>query len=299
MTMPEIKTKKILYIEDDAETRSLIGDIFRYKGYTYLEADRGLDGIKLAKTKVPDLIIVDLILPDMQGYEVTTHLKSIDELRDIPIVALTGQTNKDIRELTLTAGCVGYITKPINVTEFLFKIEEYLTGRKDNVAPEKEKLFLQKYNAQLVEKLRTKVIELEISNDRLSRLNVDLFNSREEFARYNDWLFYLNNLANTLGSYKDPYQMLKILPSKMTEGFKLDRCILFELNTDKNTLLPYSFSGVKDKANLKKKYKVSTDFLDLIGYKRIISLMLVYKNKISFRHCIQFMIQIYILCDAA
>jgi len=88
--MRNISPKKILYIEDDHDTRSLMGDIIRYKGYTYYEAERGLEGIRLAEKYKPDLILVDLMLPDMQGYEVTTHLKGITELKDTPIIALTG-----------------------------------------------------------------------------------------------------------------------------------------------------------------------------------------------------------------
>jgi diguanylate cyclase (GGDEF)-like protein len=262
--MAEAIPKKILYIEDDPDTRSLMGDIIRYKGYTFYEAGRGLEGIRLAKQKKPDLILVDLILPDMQGYEVTTHLRGIADLKDTPIIALTGEVSKEIRELTLTAGCVGYITKPINVTEFLFKIEEFLSGKKELIAPEREKAFLQKYNAQLVEKLRGKILELEQMNESLSRLNMELYESREEFSKYNDWLFYLNNLANILRTQSDPFQMLKMLPSKMTEGFKIDRCILFELRSDKKFVAPFAFSGIADKGDLKKQYKISNEFLEHI-----------------------------------
>lgn len=262
--MADQNPKKILYIEDDPDTRSLMGDIIRYKGYTYFEAGRGLEGIRLAKQKKPDLILVDLILPDMQGYEVTTHLRSIEELKDIPIIALTGEVNKDVRELTLTAGCVGYITKPINVTEFLFKIEEFLSGKKELLAPEDEKMFLQKYNAQLVEKLRGKILELEDMNDNLSRLNMELYESREEFAKYNDWLFYLNNLANILRTQSDPFQMLKMLPSRMTEGFKIERCILFELTPDKKYITPFAYAGVPDTKKLKKRYRISSGFTEII-----------------------------------
>ncbi len=119
------KNPKILYIEDDAETRSLMADIIRYRGYQYFDAERGMEGIQLAKKINPDLIIIDLRLPDMDGYEVTTLIKSIDELKEKPIIALTAESRKNVRELTLAAGCDGFIYKPINVNEFLFKIEEY------------------------------------------------------------------------------------------------------------------------------------------------------------------------------
>ena len=134
--MTDHTRKKILYIEDDPQARVLMADIFRYKGYIYIEASRGLEGIQLASEHLPDLILVDLQLPDIQGYEVTTHLKSLEKLQETPIIALTAETQKDVKELVLTAGCDGYISKPINITEFLFKIEEYLAGRKDLVHPD-------------------------------------------------------------------------------------------------------------------------------------------------------------------
>ncbi|MGD9897518.1 MAG: diguanylate cyclase [Calditrichaceae bacterium] len=256
-----IDTKKILYIEDDPETRSLMADIIRYKGYQFYEAARGLDGIQMAIEHKPDLILVDLRLPDMQGYEVTTHLKSLSDIKDTPIIALTGEMHRDARNLTLAAGCDGYISKPINVTEFLFKIEEYLSGKKDFISPEKEKKFLQKYNVQLVEKLRRKLLELESLNENLTKVNKELYESHQDLARYNDRLFYLNNVANFLRTQRDPAALLKILPEKIIEGFKVDRCISFELDTVKRRLIPFSFEGVTGPSIHKKSFKYKPEFL--------------------------------------
>ncbi|MBN2426329.1 MAG: response regulator, partial [Calditrichaceae bacterium] len=131
-----IKRKTILYIEDDPEARIMMAEILLSKGYRYLEADRGLAGIQQAEEHLPDLILMDLRLPDIQGYEVTTHLKNNPKLADIPIIALTGDTQQNAKEMTITAGCDGYITKPINVEEFLQKIDEYLAGKRDTIAIE-------------------------------------------------------------------------------------------------------------------------------------------------------------------
>ncbi len=256
-----IDNKKILYIEDDPETRSLMADIIRYKGYQFYEAARGLDGIQMAIEHKPDLILVDLRLPDMQGYEVTTHLKSLSDIKDTPIIALTGEMHRDAKDLTLAAGCDGYISKPINVTEFLFKIEEYLSGKKDFISPEKEKKFLQKYNVQLVEKLRRKLLELESLNENLTKVNKELYESHQDLARYNDRLFYLNNVANFLRTQRDPAALLKILPEKIIEGFKVDRCISFELDTIKRKLIPFSFDGVTSSSIHKKSFKYKPEFL--------------------------------------
>lgn len=256
--------KKILYIEDDPEARYLMADIFRFKGYTYLEAARGLEGINLAKEHLPNLILIDLQLPDMQGYEVTTHLKSLPQLEKTPIIALTAETKKDVKELVLTAGCDGYISKPINITEFLFKIEEYLAGKKDAISPDSEKEFLQKYNIQLVSKLKKKIIELEDLNSNLTKVNKELSDSRDSLTRYNDRLFYLNSVANYLRIQKDPAIMSRVLPQKIVEGFQVDRCILFELNSESNSLTYFSSAGIPPSELTELTLTLSPDFLKQI-----------------------------------
>jgi len=159
--MTDSNRKKVLYIEDDAESRELMADILHLHGYRFLGASRGLEGIRLATRELPNLILMDMNLPDMQGYEVTTLLKSIDALKTVPVIALTAEIDKGARERTLTAGCDGYIAKPINVTEFVQRIEEYLEGRKDTLDPQEQSKYLTEYNIRLVEKLQNKLEELE------------------------------------------------------------------------------------------------------------------------------------------
>ena len=251
----------ILYIEDDPEARYLMADIMRYKGYVYIEASRALDGIKLAQKHKPDLILIDLILPDMQGYEVTTHLKGISALRHTPIIALTAETQSNVKEMVLTAGCDGYIAKPINVSEFLFKIEEYLAGKREFLQPEDEKVFLQKYNLQLVSRLKKKISELEELNANLNTLNNDLFKSQENLSTYNDRLFYLNSLANYLRSLNNPQTLIDILPGKIVENFGISRCIVFEISTDRKKLHPVSSKGLSISELSKLKLSLSAEFL--------------------------------------
>ena len=258
------KSKKILYIEDDPDARALMADIIHYQGYTYIEASRGLEGIRLAKLHKPDLILIDLMLPDMQGSEVTTHLKSLPELHDIPIIALTGASTENVREYVLTAGCDGYISKPINVNEFIFKLEEFLAGKREFVPPEYEKEFLQRYNVELVERLKRKVSELETLNKNLTQLNADLIASREELANYNDLLFYLNALANYLQTLNDPQKLLKILPERIVEGFHLDRCIIFRHDPRHSTITPFSFFGEFETSLKKAVFPFSDQLLQLV-----------------------------------
>jgi diguanylate cyclase (GGDEF)-like protein len=258
------KNIKVLYIEDDPETRSLMADIMLYHGYKFYEADRGITGIRLAKKIIPDIIIIDLLLPDMEGYEVTTLLKSIDEVKNKPIIALTAEIRKNVKELTLAAGCDGFISKPINVNEFLHKIDEYLSGRRDQLSPEEKHTYLEKYNVQLVEKLSRKVIELEGANETLSSLNTELLKSKNDLARYNDSLFYLNNLANHLRKKNNPEEILKVLPEKTAEGFNVKRCIVFQLSDNSSELIPLYSSDPKIKELQKKKFVITPYLIENI-----------------------------------
>jgi len=251
---------KILYIEDDLESRELMADILNYHGFNFNSASRGIEGIQLAQKDPPDLILMDINLPDMQGYEVTTILKSMDNLQDIPIIALTAYTGKGARERSLTAGCDGYISKPINITEFLQQIEDYLQGKKDLVEPESEKKYLEEYNIRLVGKLQDKIQELSKMNIDLSSMNEELTQSKEQLTEYNNRLFYMNKLANFLRIQKSPEELLKLLPLKLLEGFSIDRCIVFEYDEIEETLKTIYTAGVSQEIFKKLKLKLSNKF---------------------------------------
>jgi len=242
---------KILYIEDDLESREVMADILHFHGFKFISASRGIEGIEKATKEKPDLILMDINLPDMQGYEVTTILKSKQSIKNIPIVALTGFTGKGAKELTLAAGCDGYISKPINITEFLQQIDEYLQGKKDSVNPEIEKEYLAEYNVRLVGKLQTKIEELGKMNSSLSQINEELSLSKEQLTEYNNRLFYMNNLANLLRLQKSPQDLLQLLPFKLKEGFSVDRTIIFEYDENSEKLKPLFMAGVASE-NLKK-----------------------------------------------
>jgi len=119
----------ILYIEDNPENRLLVRRILEAEGYTVIEAEDASAGLELAERSSPDLILLDINLPEMDGYEFTARLRGTPGLSDIPIVALTANVMKGDRERTLAAGCDGYIQKPIDVDELPRQIERYVRAR--------------------------------------------------------------------------------------------------------------------------------------------------------------------------
>jgi CheY-like chemotaxis protein len=119
-------TAKILYIEDNDQNFYLVSYILEKKGYTVLRARDGREGIDCAKQENPGLILLDIQLPVMNGYETAQELRTIPGVREIPIIAVTSYAMAGDRERALAAGCTGYIEKPINPRTFAETIGHYL-----------------------------------------------------------------------------------------------------------------------------------------------------------------------------
>ena len=120
----------ILYIEDNPENRLLVKRILEVEGYKVIEANSGLAGLSAAETMHPDLILMDINLPELDGYELTRRLKQIKHLTGVPVIAMTANVMKGDREKTLAAGCDGYIQKPIDVDELPVQVANYLQAKK-------------------------------------------------------------------------------------------------------------------------------------------------------------------------
>ena len=119
--------KVILVVEDEPKNLKLLRDLLQVSGYRTIEAADGKQGVELAKAEKPDLILMDMEMPVMDGLEATRILKADPMANGIPIVALTSYVMKGDEERIRAAGCDGYIAKPIDTREFLKKIREYLT----------------------------------------------------------------------------------------------------------------------------------------------------------------------------
>ncbi|HEX2647227.1 MAG TPA: response regulator [Candidatus Dormibacteraeota bacterium] len=118
--------KRILVIEDTEDNRQIVGDLLRSAGYELLEAVDGLEGVAAAEREQPDLILMDIQLPGIDGYEATRRIRAIPALAKVPIIAVTSYALSGDEAKTREAGCDGYVAKPYSPRQLLAKIREYL-----------------------------------------------------------------------------------------------------------------------------------------------------------------------------
>ncbi|MBL8096933.1 MAG: response regulator [Anaerolineales bacterium] len=116
----------ILYIEDNPDNRILVSRVLQAEGYAVTLANDGPSGLVAARQRRPDLVLMDINLPEVDGYAMTELFRATPGLNVIPIVALTANVMKGDRERSLAAGCNGYIQKPIDVDTLPTQIAEYL-----------------------------------------------------------------------------------------------------------------------------------------------------------------------------
>ncbi len=127
--MPDNTTIKILYIEDTENNRILITRRLAQSNYKVVTAETAEQGVALARSEKPDLILMDMGLPEVDGWSATRRLKDDPELKDIPVIALTAHVMHGDREKALAAGCDDYETKPFHFVRLLRKIEAVLAAR--------------------------------------------------------------------------------------------------------------------------------------------------------------------------
>jgi two-component system cell cycle response regulator DivK len=118
--------KVILVIEDQEDNRRIMRDLLTSKGYEVIEALNGLDGVNAAETHRPDLILMDIQLPGIDGYEATRRIKANPEIKKIPIIVVTSYALSGDDVKAFEAGCNAYVAKPFSPRKLLEKILEYL-----------------------------------------------------------------------------------------------------------------------------------------------------------------------------
>lgn len=118
--------KRILIVEDNDLNLKLFRDLLSAHGYDTIETKDGLEAIMLTRNERPDLILMDIQLPEISGLDVTRRLKADEAIREIPIIAVTAFAMKDDEEKILAAGCEAYISKPISIGPFLNTVRRFL-----------------------------------------------------------------------------------------------------------------------------------------------------------------------------
>lgn len=119
-------SKSILIVEDNELNMKLFNDLLEAKGYTIIQTRNGMEALSLAKEYMPDLILMDIQLPEVSGLEVTKWIKEDDRISHIPIIAVTAFAMKGDEERIRSGGCEAYISKPISVGSFVETIQYYI-----------------------------------------------------------------------------------------------------------------------------------------------------------------------------
>ena len=120
----------ILVVEDNEQSRKLVRDVLKFKGYEVIEAETGEDGVRLAQERRPSLVLMDIRLPGIDGIEALRRLRGADDTRSIPVLAMTASVMTEHRQKIMDAGFDAFQSKPINVKEFVAAVEQLLARRR-------------------------------------------------------------------------------------------------------------------------------------------------------------------------
>ncbi len=122
----------ILYVEDNSDNRKLVRRVLEVEGYNVVEATNGFEALERLEHQPIDLALMDINMPDMDGYTLTSKIKAMPQFATMPIVAVTANVMRGDRERSLQAGCDGYIQKPIDIDNLSMQIERFLSMRNAN-----------------------------------------------------------------------------------------------------------------------------------------------------------------------
>jgi signal transduction histidine kinase len=169
---------RVLHIEDDPRNRLLVRKLLTADGLEVIDAADGLEGVRLAISQRPDMVLVDLNIPQLDGYEVTLRLRGEASLGRVPIVAITAEGERDT---SFAVGCDGFIQKPIDARNFARQVRSYLAGQRErpSTTPDQTGDKLREQSHRMVAHLEVKIAELSSANERLLAMD----RLRTEFYR--------------------------------------------------------------------------------------------------------------------
>lgn len=262
--MKQKRDIKVLHIEDDIGDRILLRKVLSKSPFQYFEASTGMSGLKIAITEKPDIIIMDIDLPDLRGDELTTKIKNTKELEKVIVVALTAMEEKDIRERTIVAGCNGFITKPIDVQKFPDQLIQFLEGKKEIIDAEEREIHGSQYQAAVVDRLTNKIQELEVSNRKLE-------NTSKKLQGYNEYLENTLSILYSLQLCQHPTEFKKTFIDEICKKFQYDRCAFIDVNPENMSLEVKYARGIEPESWNEYRYPFNHLFLqELFKNTRII-----------------------------
>jgi len=202
---------RILCIEDNAVNWRLVQRLLSQAGYDMHWAEDGLQGYEMALQIKPALVLLDINLPGLSGFEVATKFKQNAELKAVPLVALTAKTQRSERETALVAGCDGFIPKPLDPFTFVDQVGAFLEGRRELLEKAREGPALRQFNIQMLDHLEAQLREAESANRKLSA-------AREALEFRNASLSRLLALSRDILTERDPRVLiLRILAAVRAE----------------------------------------------------------------------------------
>jgi signal transduction histidine kinase len=186
--------KKVLYVEDNVYNQRLVRKLLEPHGLKVEEALDGLQGIRKSLESQPDLILMDLNLPYLDGIGTTTKIKSLAECQHIPVVALVSTRHPEDRERAMVAGCDGIIDMPLDAEKFPEQVREFLAGKRASLESNKKSAILKDYSLTLIDQLQDRLQALEAANRELASQKLEVQRAFEQSQKANEELRRLHQL---------------------------------------------------------------------------------------------------------
>ena len=238
--MPSSEKQTILIVDDNPRNLQLLGNILRENNYNLEFATSGKEALEWLDEKKFDLVLLDIMMPEMNGYEVCRYIKQDPAMADMPVIFLTARTDKDSLVEGFDAGAQDYISKPFDMKELLLRVRTHL-----DLKLSREKL--QEMNLLLEEKVKERTLELEIANRQLSGLD----HAKTEFINLigHELRTPLNGIIGPMELIRIDYrdeELLKMLgliteSVERLEKFALDALLITNLRTGKQDLNIHPF----------------------------------------------------------
>jgi len=214
---------RILCIEDNPMNWRLVQRLLSQAGYEMHWAEDGLKGCELAIELKPTLILLDINLPGLSGFEVATKLRQNRSMDDTLIVALTAKTMRSDRETALVTGCDGFISKPIDPFLFVGQVEGYLGGQRDQLEKGREGAALRQFSQQVVVHLEAQLREAQEGNRKLTEVQAELEQRSQHLSR-------LLSLSKDIIAVRVESEILSRVLGQLREELQLDRLRAYRIH---------------------------------------------------------------------